>query len=135
MLHMTRFPRGRTRVMACTCHNPSLELLFHFDTLWCSHHSCLFPLDNSFSVLLKLNKQLKIFSNNLPRTNQGISDLNTRNMKIFRLELEGIWQFGILEAQNSEIFFSFFFFGLLSVFFFESLSLFFSFFLFLMISN
>jgi hypothetical protein len=67
-----------------------------------------FPLDNSLSVLLKLNKQLKISSNNLPRTNQGISDLNTRNMEIFRLELEGIWQFGILEAQNSD-FFNFFF--------------------------
>ena len=26
-------------------------------------------------------------------------------MEIFILELEGIWQFGILEAQNSEFFF------------------------------
>jgi putative Ca2+/H+ antiporter (TMEM165/GDT1 family) len=26
-------------------------------------------------------------------------------MEIFRIELEGIWQFGILEAQNSEFFF------------------------------
>jgi hypothetical protein len=69
-------------------------------TLRCSHHSCLFSLDNSLSVLLKLNKQLKISSNNSPRTNQGISDLNTRNMEFFRLELEGIWQFEILEAQK-----------------------------------
>jgi hypothetical protein len=29
-------------------------------------------------------------------------------MEIFRLELERIWQFGILEAQNSEFFFIFF---------------------------
>jgi hypothetical protein len=48
-------------------------------------------LDNSLSVLLKLNKQLKISRNNSPRTNQGISDLDTRNMEFFRLELEGIW--------------------------------------------
>jgi hypothetical protein len=66
-------------------------------------------LDNSLSVLLKLNKQLKISNNNSPRTNQGISYLNTRNMEFFRLELEGIWQFEILEAQNSEFFFFFFF--------------------------
>ena len=44
-------------------------------------------LDNSLSFLLKLNKQLKISRNNSPRTNQGISDLNTRNMEFFRLEL------------------------------------------------
>jgi hypothetical protein len=43
-----------------------------------------------------------------PRTNQGISDLNIRNMEFFILELEGIWQFEILEAQNSEFFFFFF---------------------------
>jgi len=49
-------------------------------------------------------------------------------MEIFRIELQGIWQFGILEAQNSEfVFFFFFWGGLLSVFFFESLSLFFLF--------
>ena len=41
-------------------------------------------------------------------------------MEFFRLELEGIWQFEILEAQNSEFFFF--------VFFFESLSLSLSFF-------
>jgi hypothetical protein len=59
-------------------------------TLRCSHHSCLFSLDNSLLVLLKLNKQLKISSNNSPRTNQGISDLNIRNMEFFSLEL-GVW--------------------------------------------
>jgi hypothetical protein len=82
-------------------------------------------LNNSLLVLLKLNKQLKIFSNNSPGTNQGISYLNTRNMEFFILELEGIWQFEILEAQNSESFFELFF-----VFFFESLSLFVFFFFF-----
>jgi hypothetical protein len=45
-----------------------------------------------------------------PRTNQGIFDLNTRNMEFFRLVLKGIWQFEILEAQNSEFFFFYFFF-------------------------
>jgi hypothetical protein len=60
-------------------------------TLRCSHHSCLFSLDNSLLVLLKLHKQLKISSNNSPRTNQGISDLNIRNMEFFSLELEGVW--------------------------------------------
>jgi hypothetical protein len=40
-------------------------------------------LDNSLSVLLKLNKQLKISRNNSPRINQGISDLDTRNMEFF----------------------------------------------------
>jgi hypothetical protein len=40
-----------------------------------------------------------------PRTNQRISDLNTRNMEFFRLELEGICLFEILEAQNSDFFF------------------------------
>jgi hypothetical protein len=69
-------------------------------TLRCSHHSCRFSLDNSLSVLLKLNKQLKISSNNSPKTNQEISDLNTRNMEFFILELEGMWQFEILEAQK-----------------------------------
>jgi 4-amino-4-deoxy-L-arabinose transferase-like glycosyltransferase len=108
--------------------NNSREGVGHVQaTLRCSHHSCLFSLDNSLSVLLKLNEQLKISSNNLPRTNHGIADLNTRNMEFFRLELEGIWQFEILEAQNSEFFF-FFFFGLLFVFFFKSLSLFLFFF-------
>jgi hypothetical protein len=45
-------------------------------------------------------------------------------MEFFRLELEGIWQFEILEAQNSEFFFFFF---LSSS---SSLSLFFFFFFF-----
>jgi hypothetical protein len=45
-------------------------------------------------------------------------------MKFFRLELEGIWQFEILEAQNSEFFFFFFLLLLLRV------SLFFFFFFF-----
>jgi hypothetical protein len=42
-------------------------------------------LDYSLSVLLKLNKQLKISRNNSPRTNQGISDLNTGNMEFFQI--------------------------------------------------
>jgi hypothetical protein len=48
-------------------------------------------------------------------------------MELFRLELEGIWQFEILEAQNSEFFFlssfsslsPFFFFSLLLLLFFN----------------
>jgi hypothetical protein len=85
----------------------SLSTCVSLRIIWLSPFDVLTTLsiDNSLSVLLKLNKQLKISSNNSPRTNQGISYLNTRNMEFFRLELEGIWQFEILEAQNSDFFF------------------------------
>ena len=80
-------------------HSP---LVFSLKIIWLLPSDVLttLSLDNSLSILLKLNK-LKISRTNSPRTNQGISDLNTRNMEFFRLELEGIWQFEILEAQNS----------------------------------
>jgi hypothetical protein len=73
----------------------SLPYVFTLKKIWLLPSDVLttlafFPLDNSLLVLLKLNKQLKISSNNSLRTNQGISYLNTRNMEIFRLELEGI---------------------------------------------
>jgi hypothetical protein len=67
-------------------------------------------LDYSLSVLLKLNKQLKISRNNFPRTNQGISDLNTGNMAFFRLELEGIYGCLKFWKHRIVIFFFFFFF-------------------------
>jgi hypothetical protein len=44
-------------------------------------------------------------------------------MEFFRLELEGIWQFEILEAQNSEFFFISFFFFFLNSFLSSSSSL------------
>jgi hypothetical protein len=49
-------------------------------------------VDLSTRVSLKIIWLLPsdVFSNNSPRTTQGISDLNTRNMKIFRLEIDEI---------------------------------------------
>ena len=85
----------------------SLSTRVSLKTIWLLPSDVLttLSLNNSLSVLLKLNKQLKISRNNSPKTNQGISDLYTRNMEFFRLELEGIWRFEILEAQNSDFFF------------------------------